>query len=110
MNRLLDFDPLTGESVWFTDNHDGTLSITHQQHGMENIVENNKKLANERDDKKQIDKGWWHYATIPNWLVTKWTREIGDDILKKRNEKELLKRVNHPDYAYLRTTHGRHGV
>lgn len=107
--RLLDFDPLTKEAVWFTDNHDGSFSLTQTQ-DVEDILDGNKRLANEIDKKKGIDQNWWHYATIPNILIAKWSKEIGGDILAKENEKELFKRVNHPDYKYLKTTDGRHGA
>jgi hypothetical protein len=33
---------------------------------------------------------------------------VGGDILDKKYEKELFKRLNNPDYKHLKVTHGRH--
>jgi hypothetical protein len=105
MKRILDLDPLTGEATYFIDNHDGTFTISNQQSGIENILEANKREANSENIwKKGIKKGWAHYATIPNVLVAKWSHEVGGDILSKKFEKELFKRINNPDYKYLKTT------
>jgi hypothetical protein len=108
MKRLIDLDPLTGESTWFYGNNDGTFTISNQQ-DVTGIIEANKREAS-MDSlwKKGIKKGWAHYATVPNVLVSKWSAEVGGDILDKKYEKELFKRLNHPDYKYLKTTHGRH--
>jgi hypothetical protein len=113
MKRLLDLDPLTGASTWFYGNNDGTFKISNQQSddSVSTILESNKRLASmEQISKKGIKKGYWHYATIPPILVAKWTAEIGSDILDTKNQKELFKRLNNPDYQYLKTTHGRHSV
>ena len=109
-NRLIDLNPLTGEAVWFTDNHDGTFAVTHTQDTTP-VIEHNKALANhEERSRKGIKDGWWHYASIPNIVIQKWNTEINGNILDRRNAKELFKRLNHPDYKYLRSTHGKHTV
>ena len=106
--RLLDYNPLTGESTWFTANSDGTISLTKEQ-DVTSIIEMNKAIANEDDiTKAGIKKGWWKYASIPNIFVEKWSREVGGNILHKQYEKELFKRINSPDFRYFRTTHKYH--
>jgi hypothetical protein len=113
MKRLIDFDPLTGEATWFYDNHDGTFTISNQQDDsvVSTILESNKRLASmESISKKGIKKGYWHYATVPNVLVAKWSAEVGGDILDKKFSKELFARLNNPDYKYLKATHARHTV
>ncbi len=110
MKRLLDLDPLTGEATWFVDNQDGTFHLEETQ-PVDHIIERNKKISNDDDfTKKGKKKGWWKYASIPNVILSKWSREVGGDILQKKYEKEFFKKLNHPDYAYLRTTSGRHGI
>jgi hypothetical protein len=110
MKKLIDLDPLTGEATWFYGNNDGTFTISNQQ-DVSGILEANKREANvESISKKGIKKGYWHYATIPNILVAKWSAEVGGDILSNKFKKELFKRLNHPDYKYLKATHGRHTV
>jgi hypothetical protein len=108
MKRLLDFDPLTGTSTWFVEDESG-FSIVGEQN-VDGVIEHNKRLQNEVDDKKAIKKGWWKYASIPNIFIEKWSKEIGGDILARENSKELFKRLNHPDYKLLKTTHGRHAT
>lgn len=108
MNRMLDFDPLTGTSTIFTDNQDGTFSITNMQ-DVEPIIENNKKLQNSHERKKKgIKEGMWHYGSVPAIIIQKWNIEIGGDILARHNRKEFFKRLNSPEYAYLRTSPGKH--
>jgi len=108
MKRLLDHNPLTGEQTWFTDNNDGSFSITTEQ-DVEPVLEANKRLKGDRGiSKKGIKKGMWLYASIPNVLISQWSKEIGGDILAKHNSKEMFKRINLPEYAHLKTTDGKH--
>lgn len=110
MRRALDINPLTGETVWFEDTQDGNFSITHEQ-VVDDILERNKKLANDTDRTKHgIKEEWFHYATIPNIIQMKWSQEIGGDIMARENRKELFKRLNDPEFKYLKTTHARHTV
>ena len=107
MRRLLDHNPLTGEKVWFDDNHDGSFSMTHEQ-DVEPIIEANKRLKLHANRKKGIKEGWWHFASIPNILVQLWSKEVGGNILSNEYKKELFERLNRPEYAYLKTTEGKH--
>ena len=107
MKRLLDYNPITGEKVWFSDNQDGSFNMTHEQ-DVEPILEANKRLLHHGNRKKGIKKGFWHYASIPNILITKWSKEVGGDILSSKFTKELFKRINSRDYAHLKTTEGQH--
>lgn len=111
MKRLIDFDPLTQESVWMdVDEVNGTFDLHHSQ-PVEHILENNRRLANDTDyTKKGIKDDWWHYASIPNIVIQEWSKKVGGDILSKKYEKELFKFLNSPDYAYLRSTHGKHSA
>jgi len=109
MKLLLDKNPLSGVSAWFEADNEGNYIISHEQ-DVTPILEANKLSANAEahTSKKGIKEGWWHYASIPNILVMKWSQEIGGDILNKQNEKELFKRLNHPDHQHLKATYGQH--
>lgn len=48
-------------------------------------------------------------AIIPPVLQLKWLIEDGVDIWKPENSEWLMKKLNDPDYAYLRTAEGRLG-
>lgn len=107
MKHLIDYDPIRGISCYFEQN--GNEFILHHEQDVEAILDTNKRLANlDNYSKKGIKKGMYHYACIPDILIMKWTKEVGSDILAPHNKKELFKRLNHPDYRYLKTTHGRH--
>ena len=108
MKRLLDVDPLTGETVWFEDTNDGYFQIRHEQ-AVEALLDHNKKLANDTDrTKKGIKEDWWHYGSVPNIVLQEWSLKVGGNILSKEHEKDFFRFLNSPEYAYLRTTHGKH--
>lgn len=108
--RVLDFDPITGDAVLFTDNHDGTFDLTHTQE-VDSIIERNKqRQIDPARGRKQRKKDWWHYACVPNVIIMQWSKEVGGNILKKEYEAEFFRRLNLPEHQYLRSTHGKHAV
>jgi len=112
MRRLLDHNPLTGESVIFeyeAGSDKDTLRITHEQ-DVSALLDGNKRLANDRDiTKKGIKNDMWHYASIPNALILKWKEELGVDVFDKNDRKKVFKLLNSPEYKYLKTTDLTHG-
>lgn len=107
--RLLDFNPLTGESVTFEYNPDDTMRITHNQ-DVSAILSANRDLANNDElTARGIKKDMWHYATIPNILIQKWKQEKGVDVFDKAHRKKVFSLLNSPEYAYLKTTRKHHG-
>lgn len=111
MKRMLDFDPLTRESVWMDyDDTDDSVRIIHEQDVVP-ILERNKAMANDCDfTKRGIRESWWKYASIPNTLIIKWKNELGINVFDKNHEKAVFKLLNSPEYQFLRTTHKKHGV
>ena len=107
---MLDFDPLTRESVWMDYNDsDETVRIIHHQ-DVTPIIERNKAFANDDDKTKRgIKKGWWHYASIPNTLIVKWKQELGIDLFDRNDQKKVMKLLKQPEYKFLRTTSKVHG-
>ena len=105
MKRLLDYNPLTGESVVFDYNEaTDVLQLTHQQ-DVSRILDRNKELsANTDRTKKQIKNDMVHYASIPNTLILKWKQELGVDVFDTKHRKKLFKLLNDPEYRYLKTT------
>jgi hypothetical protein len=83
------YDPLTKElHVTRTVDVEGNLDYA-------------KALANDDDvTKNGIKNEFWHYAHIPNVMLEKWALE-GVNI---NDPKELIKKVNHPDFKYFKTT------
>jgi hypothetical protein len=113
MQRLLDFDPITGESVIFTGHGNGTFSITHQQsaESVESILEHNRQATNLPEyTKRGFKQDWWHYARIPNIIALKWRNELGIDIFNRDHKKKIFQLLNSPEYKYLKTTSKHHAL
>lgn len=110
MKRLLDYNPLTGESVIFEDNQDGTFNLHHMQARavVDAILEGNKEMANDKElTRRGFKKDWWKYATIPNVIIMKWKQE-GVDIFNRDDRKKMFQLLNSRDYKHLKTTDAVH--
>jgi hypothetical protein len=109
--RLLDFNPLTGESVFFEDNGKEGFALTHTQsaQSVQSILEMNKHMANlpERTN-RGIKQNWWHHSQIPNVIAMKWKNELGVDIFNRNHRKKMFQLLESPEYRYLKTTHKKH--
>lgn len=102
--RLVEYDPLTKTSEYSNyDELTDTLVISKEQ-DVTDILEWNKKLQNSDGyTKKGIKDEMWHYAQIPNVVIEKWLSE-GFNIFDKNNDKALFRKLNSPEYKYLKTT------
>ena len=109
MKKLLDYNPLTGESVVFNyDEASDVLTLSHQQ-DVSRILDQNKALANDSDrSKKQVKDDMLHYASIPNSVILKWQLEKGVDVFNTKHRKKVFKLLNDPEYRYLKTTNLKH--
>jgi hypothetical protein len=73
---------------------------------VEAIIENNKRLQNTPQDRKAI---WRHTSTIPNVFLEKWLHEEWDrghiimNLYGEEMEKVIQRKLNDPDYRFLRT-------
>ncbi len=93
MTTTHDYDHATGESV----------IGSHQDVSV--VLEVNKILQNsDTYSKKGIKNSWWHYASLPMVLIEKWKNEHGIDVFNKDHNKAVLKKINDPEYRYLKTT------
>lgn len=106
--RLLDFDPISRESVYFEMDDDGIATLHHHQ-DVGHILELNKMMSSDDDyTKRGMKQDWWHYARIPNNLIFKWLKEEGIDVFNKDHEKAVFKKLNSPEYRYLKVTTKKH--
>lgn len=106
MKRLLDYDPFTGVTHYFHyDEQTGDWGIESQQ-DCSQIIEANKILQNEDSySQKGIKNEWWHVASIPVVVQEKWLRE-GIDIFNKDHWHQVKRKLNDPEYRYLKATTG----
>lgn len=82
------------------DNHDGTYTVASHQ-DVAPFLDRNKALANANDGYNRT-RDMRRLASIPNIVLMQWLNEAGSmEIL--RDPKFLSRKLNDPDYLYLRT-------
>lgn len=90
------------------DNQDGTYTI-HASQDVEASLEANKAMATHNDGYSP-SREWRRAAHIPSIVLLMWRQELGGkDPLHPENRAWLMRRLDDPDYAYLRTAPGRLG-
>lgn len=103
--ELMEYDPLTGMSLYFEWLGDGKFNLHHEE-DVEPLLERNKLLQNADDYKKNgIKGGFQHVATIPNSVIMQWRKE-GVDINNPNHTEAIKRKLRDPAYRYLRTTLG----
>ena len=107
MKRVLD----SQDGVTSIFHHDDQANLSHVQRiqDCEAIVENNKAL--QTDGTRGDFQGKWgrRIASIPLVVAEKWIKEDGINWLalpKKERRAYLRRKLNDPEYRYLRTSPG----
>jgi hypothetical protein len=108
----MDWRPLTSRGGIVTDvkfDNDGRIIVRSRQ-DVDPILDHNKTLRNHGQGRKSAmgDLGR-HIATIPNSIVHKWLQE-GINVYDGEHQAELARKLNDPDWRYLRTNPGHIGV
>lgn len=102
--KLLDYNNITGLQTWYSIDSDGTEQIEYVGDA-EPVLEFNKALQNNNEATKNgIKQGFWHYASIPAGLQMKWLVEEGIDVYNKDHMPRVLKKLQDPEFRYLKTT------
>lgn len=104
MSRILDYDPLTGETITFRYDHAKDQTIIGYAQDCSSIIESNKQAQIEVDSKRAIRRNWWHYACIPNIVILKWKIEHGVDFSNPDHKEAWMKLLNSPEYSGLKRT------
>lgn len=95
-----------GSTYYWRDEADGGFSIT-QSTDVSAALDANKRLKN-MGDGYSASRELRRVASIPNAIIMKW-RDEGFDMYDPNNQAELMRRLDDPDYAHLRTAPGRLG-
>ncbi len=96
---------MSGTTTWFEYHPETDMTIVAREQDVEGILDLNKYLRNDVDySKAGIKNEWWHYATIPNILIEKWKNEEGINVFDKNDSKRVFKKLNQPEYRFLKVT------
>lgn len=101
MRRLLDADPASGIVELF--HHDPLTDVTtiETRHDCGPLLEHNKRLATSGDGYSP-SRELRRVGSIPFGVYLRWLAE-GFDALDPNNTIELRRRLNDPDWRWLRT-------
>ena len=103
--RVLDYEPSTGVTTTFDYDYATDTTILGTEQNVEILLDRNKLLQNDSSYTKDgIKNEWWHYASIPLIIVEKWRNEFGIDVFNKDHLGAVYKKLNDPEYKYLKTT------
>jgi hypothetical protein len=84
------------------------ITIRTQQN-VDAILDHNHDLRSLDDRGWVMGKDMRRVASIPMAVVYKWLVEDGIDVFSGEDQDRVAKKLNDPDYAYLRTAPGRLG-
>ena len=111
--HLLDYNPHTGESVYFDYSEaEGSPQavITHTQ-DVSAIANQCHAWAVKTDTKTDfgIKQDLWHYARIPNSIILEMKQKHGVDFFDKNDSAKVYHLIN-TEYSKFKTTHKNHTV
>lgn len=92
---------------WEDDGQGG--GIIHSTQEVAPILEWNK-AAQTHNDGYTPSREMRRVASIPMALISKWLHEEGWDAFNPAHHDKLMRKLNDPEYRYLRTAEGRLGI
>lgn len=104
-DRILSTSPMARKETRFIIDPDGTQRVVETQM-VGNILEAN--IADQNNPKKDLGRGKWrHVARIPNGLYQLWSSILGDPKDSPDIAKAWTRRLNDPEFQYLRVDNTR---
>lgn len=106
--HLIDYNPITGESVHMDYKDGDSITITHTQDANV-ILDSATELRNNADySRRGIKNDHWHYARVPNAVALEMKTKHGVDMLTGKTDwKSVLKCIN-THYPWLKVTDKTH--
>jgi hypothetical protein len=106
MSKLLGIDRDEGVETRYHKTSDGL--VIERVQDVEPILEANKAQFNQHSDapRRFGSKTMHKVATIPNVVIEQWMKE-GVNIFDRNHAEAVLRKINDPQYMYLRTRPGR---
>ncbi len=106
--RILDHDPLSGITEYFDYDHTSDTMTIQTVQDVTPIIEFNKALQKDTSYwSKGVKKEFVHAARIPNNIINKWLIEDGIDVFNPQHKERVRRKLNDPDYRYLRTSNNK---
>ena len=105
--RLIEIDPVSGIKTYHDYDHATNTTFIIEEQDVESILSSNKRLeADSSFKQKGIKSEWLKIASIPNSVITKWKVEDGVDVFNPSHRKAVMRKLNDPEYKFLRTASG----
>lgn len=106
MKRLIDYNPDSGIWTWHElDRAEKKTVISYTYDDVDGILDNNKMNYNHVNG-WNADRSLHKVATIPLSIINKWLIEEGLDIYNGEHADRLKKKLNDPEWRFLRTSPG----
>lgn len=116
MRRLVDYNPTNGVSTYHHYDADTDSTYIEYVQDPSKFIEHNKKVQNHSQGgakgmnelfRKGVKDSWAWVASIPPVIQYKWLVEDGINIHDKNHWDRVKRKLNDPDWKYLRTGTGR---
>lgn len=105
--RLLDVDPLTGVVEYHHYDEATDRTIIESVQDVAPLLERNKALATADDDGWSPSRELRRAAGIPAIVILKWLHEDGINLFDRNHWPAVKRKLNDPDWRWLRTAPGR---
>jgi len=108
MKQLIDVDPLSKIETWHHYDPITDETTIQEIQDVDPWLKQAKELKKDEDySKRGIKNNLWHYATIPNSVITKLAVEHGVDVFNKDHTKKVMQLLN-TEFPALKVTRGFH--
>ena len=105
--ELLDFDPATGKQEWVVRDESAKKWHIEYIEDVEPALECNKNRQNSGHDGYTPSRDLRHVAHIPDIIILKWLKEDGLNFFDKNHWPGIKRKLNDPDWRWLRTASGK---
>lgn len=105
--RLVDYDPVTGIKTYHAYDHDQKQTTIFYEGDVEPALDFNKAIQNSYTSEYRRKRDMWHVAHIPAAVVLKWKTEDGIDVYNPDHLEDVMKKLDDPNWKYLRSITGR---
>jgi hypothetical protein len=108
MDKWVEWDPLTGiKETSYSDPDDDRVIVTKEE-DVSGLLDRNQELRNTRATDIGIQKGLWHYASIPVTVQYELLKK-GLNIHRRQDWKAIYDEINR-NYPKLKTTDKTHSL